>query len=174
MSSTDSASTNGIITAPAAARPAPVETHYTRIARAAVSIQMIAPNGYPATITITAATPEEEIDQLLAAAANAAEIAAGAGWTTPAGDAEPGLAATATAGAEPLFCGYVCSRTYDPASGLPAWILFEGHQAHRHEKQGDQWFSYKTADGEYARVLTIKRGEAVPGIVWPAGQEPKK
>lgn len=165
--------TNGTIDAPAA-KPAPVETHYTRIARASATLAMITPNGYPAEITITAATPEEEIDQLLAAAANAAEIAAGAGWLPPAAELEPALAATATAGAEPTFCGYVCSRTYDPATGLPAWILVDGRQAHRRERQGDQWYSYTNEAGEYVKVLTIKRGEAVPGIVWPAGQEPRK
>ena len=166
--------TNGTTDTPAVCKPAPVETHYTRIARASATLELVTPNGYPATITITAATPEEEIDQLLSAAANAAEIAASAGWAAPAAELEPAPAATATAGAEPLFCGHVCSRTYDPASGLPAWILVDGHQAHRHEKQGDQWYSYRNEAGEYARVLTIKRGEAVPGIVWPAGQEPKK
>lgn len=156
------------------AQPAPQpEAHYTRVARATATLQLVTPLGYPASLTVSAATPPEEIAALLIVAQQTAEQAAEAGWTAPATiEAEPAHAATA--GSEPTFCGYVCSRTYDDTTGAPAWIIVDGRQAHRREKQGDQWYSYRDDAGSYSHVLTIRKGEKAPAIVWPAGQEPQR
>lgn len=151
----------------------PAEAHYTRIARATATLQLVTPAGYPAALTVSAATLPEELAALLVIADLAAQQAQAAGWTPPAED-DPEPATTATHGSEPTFCGYVCSRTFEPASGQPAWIIVDGHQAHRREKQGDTWYSYQGEPGTYTRALVIRKGEVAPGIVWPAGQEPKK
>ena len=62
--------------------------------------------------------------------------------------------------AQPTFCGYACSWTED--RGLPAYVVTaDGEMAHRHEKQGDVWWSIKdaqSADG-YRRVLGFQLAE---------------
>ena len=61
---------------------------------------------------------------------------------------------------QPTFCGYACSWTED--RGLPAYVVTpDGEMAHRHEKQGDVWWSVKEeqAAGGYRRVLGFKLAE---------------
>ena len=43
------------------------------------------------------------------------------------------------------------------ANGLPTWIIVDGKQAQRREKQGDVWYSVKLIDGSYERVLRIPK-----------------
>ena len=73
----------------------------------------------------------------------------------------PGAAELA---AGPSFAGYPCSPTVDDA-GLPTWIIVDGKQAQRREKQGDVWYSIKLQDGSYERILTIPKGEQAPAVV---------
>ena len=40
----------------------------------------------------------------------------------------------------------------------------EGKQAQRREKQGDAWYSVRQADGSYAQVLRIPKGEKAPEV----------
>ena len=70
-------------------------------------------------------------------------------------------------GQQPVACyenglnfddGYPCSPTVDER-GLPTWIIVGGKQAQRREKQGDAWYSVRLADGTYAQVLRIPKGE---------------
>lgn len=63
----------------------------------------------------------------------------------------------------PTFAGYPCSPTVDD-HGLPTWIIFDGKQAQRREKQGDVWYSVRVADGSYAQVLRIPKGEKPPEV----------
>ena len=63
----------------------------------------------------------------------------------------------------PTFAGYPCSPTVDER-GLPTWIIVEGKQAQRREKQGDAWYSVRLADGTYAQVLRIPKGEKPPEV----------
>lgn len=63
----------------------------------------------------------------------------------------------------PTFCGYACSPTVDDR-GLPSWIIAEGKQATRHEKQGDTWYSYANGNGGYTQVLRIPKGEKAPAV----------
>ena len=63
----------------------------------------------------------------------------------------------------PTFAGYPCSPTVDER-GLPTWIIVEGKQAQRREKQGDVWYSLRLVDGTYAQVLRIPKGEKPPEV----------
>ena len=89
------------------------------------------------------------------------------GWTFAHGETlapgadEPAHAPELAQG--PAFAGYPCSATTDER-GLPTWIIVEGKQAHRREKQGDAWYSLRQADGSYAQVLRIPKGERAPEV----------
>ena len=49
-------------------------------------------------------------------------------------------------------------------NGLPTWIIVNGKQAQRREKQGDVWYSAKLSDGTYEQVLRIPKGERPPRL----------
>ena len=63
----------------------------------------------------------------------------------------------------PTFAGYACSPTVDD-NGLPTWLIVNGKQAQRREKQGDVWYSIKLSDGSYEQVLRIPKGETAPEV----------
>ena len=77
------------------------------------------------------------------------------------------LEATGPSAAElaqaPTFAGYPCSPTVDER-GLPTWLIVDGKQAQRREKQGDTWYSVRLPDGSYAQVVRIPKGERVPEV----------
>ena len=49
-------------------------------------------------------------------------------------------------------------------AGLPTWIIVNGKQAQRREKQGDVWYSIKLGDDSYERILTIPKSETAPAV----------
>jgi hypothetical protein len=77
------------------------------------------------------------------------------------------LEATGPSAAElaqaPTFAGYPCSPTVDER-GFPTWLIVDGKQAQRREKQGDTWYSVRLPDGSYAQVVRIPKGERVPEV----------
>ena len=66
--------------------------------------------------------------------------------------------------AGPTFAGYPCSPTVSE-NGLPTWLIVDGKQAQRREKQGDVWYSVKLQDGSYEQVLRIPKGETAPPVM---------
>ena len=81
------------------------------------------------------------------------DMGAGAGEPAPASELAQG----------PTFASYSCSPTVDER-GLPTWIIVEGKQAQRWEKQGNTWYSLRQAEGSYAQVLRIPKGEKPPEV----------
>ena len=49
-------------------------------------------------------------------------------------------------------------------NGQPTWLIVDGKQAQRREKQGDVWYSVKLIDGSYEQVLRIPKGEQAPPV----------
>lgn len=123
------------------------------------------PSGLVIRMTIAPDDDSKMVAQFVERIEKFSAFLAGRGWTQP----EPAtavIAATPSAAelaAGPSFCGYPCSPTVDTA-GLPSWIIADGRQATRHEKQGDTWYSYR--DGEnYIQVLRIPKGEIAPAVI---------
>lgn len=125
------------------------------------TIELISPNGVPVNLEVTEDMDRELTFKLLEKADNVGRYFAGKGWAFAGTPAQAPTASELDKG--PTFCGYPCSPTTDDR-GIPSWILVDGRQAHRREKQGDTWFSLKTADGTYEQVLRIPKGEKVPAV----------
>lgn len=132
-----------------------------------VSIDFVSPSGVPVTLEVG---PDDEQQTIIAVLERADKIAAHFlkhGWATAA--ASPQSTALVPYGAAPqqagpTFAGFPCSPTVD-AQGLPTWIMVDGKQAQRREKQGDVWYSAKMPDGTYAQVLRIPKGEKAPAVM---------
>jgi hypothetical protein len=88
-------------------------------------------------------------------------ISAPAGLRTPIFPSRPGATQLASG---PTFAGYPCSPTVSE-NGLPTWLIVDGKQAQRREKQGDVWYSVKCQDGSYDQVLRIPKGETAPPVM---------
>lgn len=124
------------------------------------TIDLISPNGVPVTLEVT---PDAERDIIIATLERADKIGtyfAGRGWAFASQPASLPGAAELDRG--PMFCGYPCSPTVDDR-GLPSWIVVDGRQAMRHEKQGDVWYSVKDGE-EFRQVLKIPKGEKAPSV----------
>lgn len=125
------------------------------------TIELISPNKVPISLTIEDNDDREVIMAILDRADKIGQYFAKQGWgfasTTPA------LPSAAELDQGPTFCGYPCSPTVDQ-NGLPSWIVVDGRQAMRHDKQGDFWYSVKLADGSYEQVLRIPKGEKAPSV----------
>lgn len=125
------------------------------------TIELISPAGVPISLTVENEDDQKVILAIVDRADKIGQYFAGKGWgfasTTPA------LPSAAELDKGPTFCGYPCSPTVDDA-GLPSWIVVDGRQAMRHEKQGDIWYSLKLADGNYEQVLRIPKGEKAPAV----------
>ncbi len=123
------------------------------------TLEFVSPSGVPVTLEVA---PEDEQATIVAALERAEKIASyflKHGWTAGQGAA----AQPAQHGQGPTFAGYPCSPTTDDR-GLPTWIMVDGKQAQRREKQGDVWYSAKMPDGTYAQVLRIPKGEQAPAV----------
>lgn len=140
------------------------------------TLELVSPTGVPVTLTVT---KDDETADIIATLERADKIGAwckGKGWgfaTQPAA----GPSAMGAAPTYPTFYGYRCSHGH--TDGIPTWIMAEDAngvmvQADLHSKQMDRWYSYKVRgdDGTeaYVRVLTIRKGETAPPIIYPAGQ----
>lgn len=124
-------------------------------------IELVSPSGVPVSLHVTKDDNHDEIIATLERADKIGAYFAKQGW---------GFASTPAAGPSaseldggPTFCGYRCSPTVDD-QGLPSWIVVDGQQAMRRQKQGDSWYSLKQADGTYEMVLKIAKGEKIPPV----------
>lgn len=130
-----------------------------------VTIDVETPAGFLARFTLEPGYDRAEVAGLVEGVEKFTAYLANRGWT-PA-DTSTVVQASMPSAAEiasgPMFCGYPCSPTVD-SQGLPSWIIADGRQATRHEKQGDTWYSYR-GDGEtYVQVLRIPKGERAPAV----------
>ncbi len=125
------------------------------------TVQLISPCGVPVALSFDSATPQEEILTSLERAEKIGVYFLSKGWSFP--QAEPSSPSAAELAQGPTFAGFPCSPTVDER-GLPTWILVEGKQAQRREKQGDIWYSARTGDNAYAQVLRIPKGEKAPQV----------
>ena len=127
-----------------------------------VTLKLVSPSGAPLELSIAPGDETTAVVELLERADKAAAYLSGKGWgfadTAPTGPSAKELAAG------PTFAGYPCSPTVNDA-GIPTWILVNGQQAQRREKQGDVWFSAKVGEGQYETVLRIPKGEKPPTVV---------
>lgn len=128
---------------------------------AIAQLDLITPSGAPVSLHITKDDASVDIIATLERAEKIAAHFAALGWGFSAQQAAGPSAAELDKG--PTFCGYPCSPTVDD-TGLPTWIVVNGLQSVRHEKQGDRWYSYKKSDGSYEQVLRIAKGEKVPPV----------
>ena len=128
------------------------------------TIHLTTPAGAPVDLEIGAGATTDMIQTVMERAAKIADHYLAHGWGLP---HAPSDGATGPAAAElaqgPTFAGYPCSPTVDDR-GLPTWIIVDGMQAQRREKQGDVWYSGKAPTGEYIQVLRIPKGETAPAV----------
>lgn len=128
---------------------------------ATVTLKLTTPNGQPFDLAVGPEDKWEDVQALLDRTDKLTGWLARNGWGFA--DAAPTGPSVKELAAGPTFAGYPCSVTVDDA-GLPTWIMVNGHQAQRREKQGDTWWSYK--DGEtYVQALRIPKGEQAPPVV---------
>lgn len=125
------------------------------------TIELISPNGVPVSLEIDPDTDREIIIATLDRADKIGSYFASKGWAFA--STQPATPSAAELDNTPTFCGYVCSPTVDEL-GRPSWVIVDGRQAQRHEKQGDAWYSVKVGEGEYQQVLRIPKGEKVPPV----------
>lgn len=126
-----------------------------------VTIELIGTSGFPITLSVSKDDDRQDIIDTLERADKIAGYFAAKGWSFA---TQPAALPSATELDQgPTFAGYRCSPTIDER-GLPSWILVDGQQALRHEKQGDTWYSVKLTDGTYERALRIGKGEKIPAV----------
>ena len=131
-----------------------------------VTITTETPAGFVAQFTLEPGYDRDQVRQLVEGVEKFTQYLAGRGWvpaetSTVIQQGTPPSAAELSRG--PMFCGYPCSPTVDDR-GLPSWIIAEGRQVTRHEKQGDTWYSYRDPSGVYVQVLRIPKGEKAPAV----------
>lgn len=125
------------------------------------TIDLISPNGVPVTLEVNKDDDQQTILEALSRAEKIGLYFSSKGWGFA--HLEP-LGPSATELAQgPTFAGYPCSPTVD-MRGLPTWIIVDGKQAQRREKQGDVWYSARMTDGSYAQLLRIPKGEKPPEV----------
>jgi hypothetical protein len=125
------------------------------------TIDLISPSGVPITLSVGKDDDREEIIATLDRADAIGSYYAAHGWAFA--NAAAAMPSAAELDRGPTFAGYPCSPTVDDR-GLPTWLIVDGKQAHRREKQGDVWYSVKQADGKYDQVLRIPKGEVAPPV----------
>lgn len=127
------------------------------------TIDLISPSGCPVRLEVA---PDDDQQAIIATLDRADKIGAyflARGWTAQHADATAAGPSARELAQGPTFAGYPCSPTVD-AAGLPTWIIVDGKQAARREKQGDVWYSVRAGD-EYVQVLRIPKGEKAPAVV---------
>lgn len=128
------------------------------------TISLISPSGVPVTLEVS---HDDDKEKIIATMERAATIGAyfvgGKGWSAPHPDTGAAGPSAGELAQGPTFAGYPCSPTVD-AAGLPTWIIVDGKQAARREKQGDVWYSVR-AGNEYVQVLRIPKGEKAPAVL---------
>lgn len=125
------------------------------------TIDFISPEGVPITLHVNESDDTQSIIELLTRADKIGHYFRAQGWTF-ANDTSytPDVHHRRQS---PSFAGFPCSPTVDER-GLPSWLIIDGKQAHRREKQGDVWYSIKLADDVYEQVLRIPKGDHLPNL----------
>lgn len=126
------------------------------------TLKLIGPGGAPIDLHLSPEDKGEDIKILLERVGTLTTWMQGNGWAFA--DAHPTGPSVKELTAGPTFAGYPCSPTTDDA-GLPTWIIVNGRQAARREKQGDTWYSYRDDSGEYIQALRIPKGEKAPAVL---------
>ncbi len=125
------------------------------------TIELVSPNGVPVTLEVGKDDDQRTIIEVLERAEKIGIYFGGKGWTFA--HTEPVGPSAVELAQGPTFAGYPCSPTVDER-GLPTWIIIDGKQAQRREKQGDVWYSVHLTDGTYAQALRIPKGEKPPAV----------
>ncbi len=128
-----------------------------------VTLRLISPSGVPVTLEIAQDEAQADILAAIERADKVAQWCIAHGWSAAHSDATASGPSAGELAQGPTFAGYPCSPTVD-ANGLPTWIIVDGRQAQRHERQGDTWWSIKDGDGGYIQVLRIPKGEKAPAV----------
>lgn len=128
-------------------------------------IETETPTGFVVRFQLEAGYDREEVKQLVEGVEKFTQYLAVRNWTAPETSTvvQASVPSAAEVASGPMFCGYPCSPTVD-AQGLPSWIIADGRQATRHEKQGDVWYSYRGDNETYVQVLRIPKGEKAPAV----------
>ena len=126
-----------------------------------ITIDLVSPAGMPVTLEVDKTDDHQTIIELLDRAEKIGAYFGQRGWSFA--HLEPTGPSATELSQGPTFAGYACSPTVDER-GLPTWLIIDGKQAQRREKQGDVWYSVRLADGSYTQVLRIPRGEKVPEV----------
>jgi len=132
---------------------------------ATVTLKLMTPQGYPMDLAVSPTDNGDEVKVLLERAAVLAEWFVGKGWGFA--EAAPNLPGVRELTAGPTFCSHSCSVTTDNR-GFPTYIIADGRQVQRREKQGDVWYSWSEGPKDariYHQVLRIPKGEEVPPIL---------
>lgn len=130
-----------------------------------VTLRLISPSGVPVTLEVASGDATEIITETMERADKIGAWFLSHGWGAAHADATASGPSAGELASGPTFAGYPCSPTVD-AAGLPTWIIFEGKQAQRREKQGDVWYSVRAGEGDgYVQVLRIPKGEKAPAVV---------
>ncbi len=125
------------------------------------TIDLISPGGVPVTLEVSSSDEQKTIIETLDRAEKIGVYFSARGWKFALAETTGPSAGELAQG--PTFAGYPCSVSVDER-GLPTWLIVDGKQAQRHEKQGDTWYSVRQSDGAYAQVLRIPKGEKTPGV----------
>lgn len=134
---------------------------------ATITLKLTTPQGYPIDLAVSPDDDGQAVQEMLERSEKLAGWLADRGWGFA--EAQPAGPSVKEIAAGPMFCGYPCSPTVDDR-GLPTWVMVEGRQAQRREKQGDTWWSYRDDNGEYVQVLRIPKGEEAPPVVGLGGR----
>lgn len=129
------------------------------------TIETETPTGFVVRFQLEAGYDREAVKQLVEGVEKFTQYLAGRSWTAPETSTivQTSVPSAAEVAGGPMFCGYPCSPTFDDR-GLPSWIIADGRQATRHEKQGDVWYSYRGDNETYIQVLRIPKGEKAPAV----------
>jgi hypothetical protein len=125
------------------------------------TLDLLSPGGVPITLEVNNGDDQQTIIDMLERAEKIGIYFGNKGWRYA--HAEPTGPSADELALGPTFAGYACSPTVD-GNGLPTWIIVNGKQAQRREKQGDVWYSAKLSDGTYEQVLRIPKGERPPTV----------
>lgn len=129
------------------------------------TIETETPTGFVVRFQLEAGYDREAVKQLVEGVEKFTQWLASRSWTAPETSTvvQASVPSAAEVASGPMFCGYPCSPTVD-SQGLPSWIIADGRQATRHEKQGDVWYSYRGDNETYIQVLRIPKGEKAPAV----------
>ena len=126
-----------------------------------VTLDLVSPGGVPVTLEVNNGDDQQTIIDMVDRAEKIGLYFGNKGWRYA--QAEPTGPSANELAQGPTFAGYACSPTVDE-HGLPTWLIVNGKQAQRREKQGDVWYSIKLMDGSYEQVLRIPKGETAPEV----------